>query len=127
VHIPTQRLIVNNVDVASVEIAATRVAQRTGLLGRDGLGSGAMWFPKVKSVHTIRMRFPLDVAFLDNAATVCKVVMMKPGRIGGWVPKAAGVLEAEAGMFATWNLQVGSTVTFGPIGQVDEFGNPHAG
>jgi uncharacterized protein len=75
-----------------------------------------MWFPKVKSVHTVRMQFPIDVAFVDSKAIVCKVVAMKPGRIGGWVRKASGVLEAEAGAFTTWGLCVGSTVTFRSIG-----------
>jgi uncharacterized membrane protein (UPF0127 family) len=48
-----------------------------GLLGRTGLPEGeGMLFPRTGSVHTMFMRFPIDVVFLDRALTVLSV---KPG------------------------------------------------
>ena len=48
-----------------------------GLLGRTGLPEGeGMLFPRTGSVHTMFMRFPIDVVFLDRELTVLSV---KPG------------------------------------------------
>ena len=55
--------------VASVEVAVTRRARRRGLLGRDGI-EGALLLEPARSVHTVGMRFPIDVAFLARDGTV---------------------------------------------------------
>jgi uncharacterized membrane protein (UPF0127 family) len=45
-----------------------------GLLGRSGLAPGeGMLFPRTGSVHTMFMRFPIDVVFLDDALRVLSV------------------------------------------------------
>lgn len=92
--------------LASLEVARTRSERRRGLLGRDGL-EGALLLERTRSVHTVGMRFPIDVAHLDAEGTVLRVATMKPNRIGAWVLKAASVLEAEAGCFEWWSLQPG--------------------
>ena len=95
--------------IDDLEVARTRRARGRGLLGRDGI-DGALWLPGVRSIHTVGMRFALDVAWLGRDGRVLRVRTLRPGRVGGWTPRARGVLEAEAGAFARWGLEVGSVV-----------------
>ncbi len=106
------RLLVDDVDVADVEVASTPAARRMGLLQRDSI-FGAMWFPGVRSVHTVRMRFTIDVAHVGKDGVVLSVQTMQPNRVGRWRPRAAGILEAQGGAFATWKLFAGSSVKVG--------------
>lgn len=93
--------------VASLEIAETRRDRRVGLLGRDGI-DGALLLRPARSVHTVRMRFPIDVVHLDSELVVLSVVTMKPGRIGRWRRRAHCIIEAEAGCVRTWNIGRGT-------------------
>ncbi len=61
-------------------------------------------------VHTIGMRFPLDVAYVGEDGVVLKAVRMGRHRLGMPVPKAAWVIEAEAGAFERWGLAIGDVV-----------------
>ena len=92
--------------LASLEVAETRRARMRGLLGRDGL-DGAILLRPARSVHTFRMRFPLDVAFLTDDLVVLRVMTMAPWRLSLPVLRARAVLEAEAGAFRSWGLTVG--------------------
>jgi hypothetical protein len=60
-----------------------------------------------RSVHTIGMRFAIDVAFLGHDLRVVAVVTMRPQRIA--LPRRGGrsVLEAQAGAFERWALTPG--------------------
>jgi uncharacterized membrane protein (UPF0127 family) len=95
--------------LASAEVAADRSARRRGLLKRDGL-EGALVISSCRWVHTVGMRFPLDVAYLDAEGEVVKTVRMEPHRVGLPVSRARWVIEAEAGAFARWGLRVGDVV-----------------
>ena len=92
--------------LASLEVAETRSARRRGLLGRDGI-DGALLIRPARSVHSIGMRFPLDVAWCDRELHVVRVARLAPYRMTRSVLRANAVLEAEAGSFARWNLAVG--------------------
>ena len=87
----------------SVEVPETRAERRRGLLGRDGLGQGSgMLFERASSVHTIGMRFPIDVAFLgsvdgDGRRAVRRVATMPPGRMARPRLGVRAVLELPAG------------------------------
>jgi uncharacterized membrane protein (UPF0127 family) len=105
------RLVVGGRDVAPLEIAATARSRSKGLLRRDGL-VGAMWLSPARQVHTFRMRFAIDVAHVAKDGTVLHTATMQPGRLGRWVWRSNGVLEAEAGSFAAWGLESGTTVAF---------------
>ena len=54
--------------LASAELAGSRAARRRGLLGRDDL-DGAFVIEPCRWIHTLGMRFPIDVAYLDNNGT----------------------------------------------------------
>jgi len=92
--------------LATLEIAESTRARLRGLLGRDGI-EGALLLQPAKSVHTLGMRFPIDVAYLDRDMVVLRAVTMRRWRLGRPVLKAHGVIEAEAGAFDHWNLKVG--------------------
>ncbi len=92
--------------LASVEVASTRAGRAKGLLGRDAI-DGAFAIPSCRWVHTIGMRFPIDVAYIDGNDTVIKIVCMRRHRVALPVPKARTVVEARAGAFERWGLRVG--------------------
>ncbi len=80
-----------------------------GLLGRRELpdGSGLLLVP-CSSVHTMGMRFPLDLAFLDGAGRILQTRPdLSPGRlaVGGRGAKAA--LELPAGTLAATDSREG--------------------
>ena len=95
--------------LASADVAATRRAKRKGLLRRDGY-EGAFVLVNCHWVHTVGMRFPLDVAYVAPDGTVLKVTRMARYRLGAPMPKASWIIEAEAGAFERWGLEVGVPV-----------------
>jgi uncharacterized membrane protein (UPF0127 family) len=92
--------------LASLEVADTRASRRRGLLGRDSF-EGALLLAPARSVHSLGMRFPIDVAWLDGDLTVLRTARLARNRMTRPVLRAHSVLEAEAGTFARWSLQVG--------------------
>jgi uncharacterized membrane protein (UPF0127 family) len=92
-----------------LELAATARARRRGLLGRRGI-EGALLLTPANSVHTLGMRFAIDVAYLDRSSRVLAVRTMRPGRLGLPRPRARQVLEAEAGAMARWGVRRGVRV-----------------
>ena len=92
--------------LASLEVAPSRRARARGLLGRDHI-DGALMLSPSRSVHTVGMRFPIDVAFCDGDLKVLRVVTMPRYRVSRPVWRAHSVIEAEAGSFARWRLQPG--------------------
>jgi hypothetical protein len=92
--------------LASLELARTRRDRTRGLLGRDGI-EGALLIEPARSVHSMGMRFPLDVAFCDAELKVLKVVRLSRYRATLPVLRAHLVIEAEAGSFARWELRPG--------------------
>ena len=92
--------------LATLEIAATRRDRRQGLLGRDGI-EGALLLTRAKSVHTLGMRFSIDVAHLDRDGVVLRLTTMKPRRLGAFVMHSRSVIETEAGALARWGVVKG--------------------
>jgi uncharacterized membrane protein (UPF0127 family) len=95
--------------LATLEVAATRQARRRGLLGRDGV-EGALLLRPARSVHTFGMRFPIDVAHVDDELRIVHLCTMRPNRLGRPVWRARAVIETEAGAFAGWGLGVGDAL-----------------
>ena len=97
-------MIARNLDtgaiVASrVEVAATREQRRTGLLKHAGLGPGeALWIVPCRGVHTIGMKFTIDIIALDEGGRVIdRVSRLRPWRIRFPRRGTAGVLELAEG------------------------------
>ncbi|MEU0413967.1 DUF192 domain-containing protein [Streptomyces griseorubiginosus] len=101
-------LVVGEVRVP-LEIATSYRARTRGLLGRDAV-EGALLLSPANSVHTFRMRIPIDVAYLDRRLRVIAVRTMQPGRLGLPRLRARHVVEAGAGVMAGWGVGVGVRV-----------------
>ncbi|WNI22758.1 DUF192 domain-containing protein [Streptomyces sp. ITFR-16] len=99
-----------------LRIAASYRHRARGLLGQDGI-DGALMITPCGSVHSFRMRFTIDVAYLDRKFNVVAVHTMKPGRLG--LPRLRGrhVIEAEAGAMAAWGLRPGVQVRIAQTGE----------
>jgi uncharacterized membrane protein (UPF0127 family) len=99
-------LLRNGEVIAPVEVATSTRNRTRGLLGRDGV-EGALLLSPASAVHTIGMRFPIDVAYCDARMRVLVTVSMRPNRVGRPRPRSRHVIEAEAGQFARWGLRKG--------------------
>lgn len=95
--------------LASLEVAQSRPGRRRGLLGRDGI-DGAILLRPARSVHTVGMRFPIDVAFCDADLRVIRVVRLSRHRVSRLVWRSHAVIEAEAGAFDRWQLRPGDAL-----------------
>jgi uncharacterized protein len=95
--------------LAAAEVAAKRRARRRGLRGRDHV-EGALVLRPCRNVHTVGMRFAIDVAFCDSDGIVIRVCCLRPWRLSPFVPRAALAIEARSGAFERWGLRVGDKV-----------------
>jgi uncharacterized membrane protein (UPF0127 family) len=95
--------------LASAEVAGGRRERARGLLGRTSI-EGAFVIERCRWVHTVGMRVPIDVAYVDAQGVVVKTVAMRRQRVGAPVWKSRTVIEAAGGAFARWGLRVGDTV-----------------
>ncbi|MHB8682006.1 MAG: DUF192 domain-containing protein [Acidimicrobiales bacterium] len=92
--------------LAALEVASTFARRARGLLGMSSY-EGALFLPHTRAVHTLGMRFPIDVAFVDRDMRVVDVVSLVPWRLTRPRLRCRGVLEAQAGAFERWRLQPG--------------------
>ena len=81
-------------------------AERGAWRGRAGC-EGALHVEGVRTVHTVGMKFPIDVAFLSVELTVVRVARLKPWRIATGGRGARSVVETEAGSLERWGVRVG--------------------
>jgi uncharacterized protein len=102
-------LVANGRVLASAEVAESRRARSKGLLGRNSV-EGALVLPRCRWVHTVGMRFAIDVAHLDEHGVVMRTTTMRRHRIGMPVWRAEMVIEASAGAFERWRMCVGDVV-----------------
>lgn len=95
----------------NIKIADSFFTRLKGLLGRTELlqGEGLIIKP-CNSVHTIGMKFPIDVAFVDKNHIVNHIIIkMNSGKFSPIIKKAAYVIEARAGTFEG-RLDIGDKV-----------------
>jgi uncharacterized protein len=102
--------------LATVELAETLAARTRGLLGRERM-DGAILLRPARSVHTVGMRFPIDVAFCDDDLLVVSTAVLRPYRVSVPRLRARCVLEAEAGSFERWNLRPGDRLEITGLGE----------
>jgi uncharacterized membrane protein (UPF0127 family) len=92
--------------LATLEVQTSWRGRTRGLLGRDGI-DGAILLRPARSVHTMRMRFAIDVAFCDRDLRVLKVRTLRPYRVTVPVARARCAIECEAGMLERWGVRPG--------------------
>jgi uncharacterized membrane protein (UPF0127 family) len=101
-----------NVVVSKLAVATDWEDRRRGLLGRTSLepGEGLLLDP-CRSVHTIGMKFPIDIVFLDRDMKVVGLkAEVKPGSLSNTCLKARMTLELPAGAAAAKRLELGDTL-----------------
>ncbi|PBC69567.1 uncharacterized membrane protein (UPF0127 family) [Streptomyces sp. TLI_235] len=103
-------LCVDGHPVGPVRIATSMAERTRGLLGMDGI-NGALLLSPASAVHTLGMRFAIDVAYLDRELRVLAVTTMRPWAVGRPRLRARHVLEAEAGRWLEWGIGLGSVLT----------------
>ena len=83
-----------------------------GLLARRRLGAEeALWLVPCRAVHSIGMRFPIDVLFLDREGVVVFVLEgLRPWRLSPIVLSAHGVLELRGGTIRKSGTRVGDHI-----------------
>lgn len=86
-----------------------------GLLGRPSLEEGAgLLLEPCRSVHMVGMKFPLDIAFLDDRGEVIAVYhRLQPGSRTRWHKEARFALELAAGTLVATQTAVGDTLEWG--------------
>ena len=92
-----------------IGVAGTSMTRLVGLLGRRGLeaGEGLLIVPS-QAIHTVAMRFAIDVVFLDRDWQVIHLSPdVAPFRMTGLHWKARSVLELPAGVIAQTSTSVG--------------------
>jgi uncharacterized membrane protein (UPF0127 family) len=93
----------------SIGVADTSWSRMKGLLGREGLesGTGLLIVPS-QAVHTIAMRFPIDVLFLDrNSRVIHAQPSLVPYRVTAVHWRAHFVVEMPVGVIAQTSTSVG--------------------
>lgn len=97
-------------DVAAhVRRADSPWSRMVGLLGRSGLAEdeGLLLVP-CSSIHTLLMRFPIDVLYLDREHVVVKAVRsMRAFRISACLRGGHSVLELPSGAIEASGTRVG--------------------
>jgi len=103
-------------NVASLAWATERASERVhGWLGKDAVGEGeGLLISPCSAVHSLGMRFALDVAYLDRKGRIVKLGgTIKPGRFSFgpfWrvaFPWTCMALELPAGACAQLGLRKG--------------------
>ena len=113
--------IVRAINVTRDQVVAERVVwagtsetRRRGLLGRDSLPADeGMYIVPTQWIHMFGMRFPIDVAFLDEDGRVLHIHhSLKPNRLSRPVWRADGALELAAGTLRATKTEVGDVIEF---------------
>lgn len=103
-----------------VRAADTWVSRLIGLLGTQALApSHGLWLSPCKGVHTLGMRYPIDVIFLDGESRVSKLASsLHPYRFCLARRGVRSVLELPAGTLDGADVQLGDSLVFEPVSGV---------
>jgi len=98
--------------LASLEVADSVSDRVKGLLGRESI-DGALLLRPAKGVHTLGLKFPIDVAFCrkhDDGYEIVDIVTLGKHRVSRPRLRASVIVEAEAGSFERWNVRPGDII-----------------
>lgn len=101
-----------------VEVAEGLLERSVGLLGRRELGDDeGLLIPGCGAVHTLFMRFPIDVVFFDPKGVVRGLRhRLAPFRFAVCMGAHLSVAELSAGRLAQTGTQAGDRLVFKPRG-----------
>lgn len=92
-----------------IEVAETSISRMVGLLGKRGLepGTGLLIIPS-QAIHTVAMRFSIDVIYVDRKWRVLHLrPSMPPYRLSGVYFRSLCVIELPEGAIHSTSTQVG--------------------
>lgn len=95
--------------LASARRTTTRAARRRGLIGVDSIDEALVLEP-CNWVHTVGMRTPIDVVYVQSDNVVIATARMRPWRVGPVTRRARFVIEAAPGTVERWNIKPGDTI-----------------
>ena len=97
---------------SNLTVADSVFTRMKGLLGKKSLAYGeGIWLKPCKGIHTLGMRFPIDVVVLDKNLNVIAIIdALKPNRLTAIYSKAATVLELPAHSAAKSGLSTGDVI-----------------
>jgi uncharacterized membrane protein (UPF0127 family) len=92
-----------------IELAGTSLTRMWGLLGRRSLNAGeGLWITPSSGVHTLGMKFPIDVVGLDRHKRVVKLwPALVPYRLTSVSLKISSVIELAAGGIDASCIEIG--------------------
>jgi uncharacterized membrane protein (UPF0127 family) len=95
------------------EIADNSKTRKTGLLKHDRLERGeGLWIAPCEGVHTVGMKFPIDVLFLNKKRKVLKIRAAMPRWRLAACLRAHSVLELPSGTVAATKTAAGDQLEF---------------
>lgn len=96
-----------------VRRASGALSQMIGLLGKSRLApSEGLWLCPCNGVHTIGMRFPIDLAVLDRDMKVVRTVQsLRPGRVELPCTGGHSVIELASGTLARAKIGRGARLS----------------
>lgn len=99
----------------AVAIATTRRERRRGLLGRNSMESEeALILTPCHAIHTIGMRFAIDVVFVDRDGRILRMVPeVAPWRTA-WAAGAEAVIELATGCLRRAGALAGDALYLAP-------------
>ncbi len=98
----------------SLAVAQTHWSRLRGLLGaaEDDFRNGSgLWIQPCRGVHTLAMRFPIDVVYLDPDGTVVHIEpALRPWRFAPVRLQAASVLELPQNTVTSTGTALGDRI-----------------
>ena len=97
-----------------VKPAHTFLTRLIGLLGSKELPEQTgLWLKPCGGIHTIGMKYPIDVVFLDKNKKISKSASaIPPNRFCSAGRRTKSVLELPAGTLSRLNIKVGDQLSF---------------
>jgi uncharacterized protein len=110
-----------------LSVAATHWSRFRGLMGMDAAsfpaGNG-LWIIPSRGVHTLGMKFPIDVLYLDTNKRVVHVERnLKPWRVARVSVRTVSVLELPGDSLKSNGTTVGDEIEIA-LGEVQEASTP---
>lgn len=97
-----------------VRVANTYLSRLVGLLGKGpnwAVADRGLWIIPSHGIHTLGMRFAIDVIFLNrNRSVVHTHQNLRPWRVSRVITKARSVLELPPGTIARTQTEVGDQI-----------------
>ncbi|MHC1717118.1 MAG: DUF192 domain-containing protein [Acidaminococcaceae bacterium] len=110
-------MIINNISkkiaiATEAKIADNFITRLKGLLGTDHLKEGsALIIRPCNGIHTLGMKYSIDVIFIDKSDKVIKIVSDMPSRKISTCNNASYVIETPSGVIRMTNTTIGDIIS----------------